>query len=91
MHLIVSQNVCDYLIKNQNRFEEAMEEGTDIKDCISKMLMDDQWGGYVELVAFSKLYSIQIQVYDSLASQPPITTASTTDGRVKIAILFSSD
>ena len=49
-----------------------MEEGTDIKDSIFKMLMDDQWGGYMELVAFSKLYNIQIQVYDSLASQQTI-------------------
>ena len=44
MHLTVRQNVCDYLIKNQNRFEEAIEEGTDIKDYISKMLMNDEWG-----------------------------------------------
>ena len=68
-----------------------MEEGTYIKDSISKMLMDDQWGGYVELVALSKLYNIQIQVFDSLALQQPITTASTADGRVKIAILFCGD
>ena len=26
MHLTVRQNVCDHLIKNQNRFEEAMEK-----------------------------------------------------------------
>ena len=43
MHLTVRQNVCDYLIKKQNKFEEAMEEGTDIKDYISKKLMDGEW------------------------------------------------
>ena len=91
MHLTVRQNVCDHLIKNQNRFEEAMEEGTDIKDDISKMLIDGEWGGYVELVAFSELYNIQIQVYDSLGSQQPINTVSTADGRVTITILFSGD
>ena len=91
MHLTVRQNVCDHLIKNQNRFEEAMEEGTDIKDYISKMLIDGEWGGYVELVAFSELYNIQIQVYDSLGSQQPIITVSTEDERVKITILFSGD
>ena len=32
MHLTVRQNVCDYPIKNQNRFEETKEKGTDIKD-----------------------------------------------------------
>ena len=53
MHLTVRQNVSNHLIKNQNRFEEAMEEGTDIKDYISKMLIDEEWSGYVELVAFS--------------------------------------
>ena len=83
--------MCDHLIKNQNRFEEAMEEGTDIKDYISKMLIDGEWCGYVELVAFSELYNIQIQVYDSLGSQQPITTVSTADGRVIITILFSGD
>ena len=83
--------MCDHLIKNQNRFEEAMEEGTDIKDYISKMLIDGEWGGYVELVVFSELYNIQIQVYDSLGSQQPITTVSTADGRVIITILFSDD
>ena len=91
MHLTFRQNMCDHLIKNQNRFEEAMEEGTDIKDYISKMLIDGEWGGYVELVAFSELYNIQIQVYDSLGSQQPITTVSTADGRVTITILFSGD
>ena len=91
MHLTVWQNVCDHLIKNQNRFEEAMEEGTDIKDYISKMLIDGEWGGYVELVAFSELYNIHIQVYGLLGSQQLITTISTADGRVRIIILFSGD
>ena len=91
MHLTVRQNVCDHLIKNHNRFEDAMEEGTDIKDYISKMLIDGEWGGYVELVAFSELYNIQIQVYDSLGSQQPITTVSTADRRVALTILFSGD
>ena len=68
-----------------------MEEGTDIKDYISKMLIDEEWGGYVELVAFSELYNKQIQVYDSLGSQQLITTVSTADGRVTITILFSGD
>ena len=53
MHLNVRQNIYDYLIKIQNRFEKAMKEGTDIKDYISKMLMDGEWSGYLELVAFS--------------------------------------
>ena len=52
------------------------------------MLMDGEWGGYVELVAFSEFYNIQIQVYDSLGSQQPKTTVLTADGRVTIVILF---
>ena len=60
MLLNARQNVCDYFIKNQDRFEVAMKEGTDIKDYISKMLIDGELGGYVELVAFSELYNIQI-------------------------------
>ena len=91
MYLTVRQNVCDYLIKNQNRLEGVKNEGTDIKDYISKMLMDGEWGGYVELVAFSELNNMPIQVYDSLCSQQPIATVSTANGRITIAILFSSD
>ena len=87
MHLIIRQNVCDYLIKNQNRFEEVVEEGIDIKDYFSKMLMDSEWSRYVELEAFLELYNIQIQVYDSLSSQQPKTTVSTADRRVPITIL----
>ena len=91
IHLIVRQNVCDCLIKNHNRFEGIMEEGTDIKDYISIILMDDEWVWYMELVVFSGLFNIQIQVYDSLGSQQPIVPASTADRRVTIAILFSND
>ena len=68
-----------------------MEEGINIKVYISKILMDGEWDEYVELVAFSELYNIQIQVYNSLGSQQPITTVSTADGEVTIAILFSGD
>ena len=32
------------------------------------MLIDGEWGGYVELVAFSELNNIQMQVYDFLGS-----------------------
>ena len=53
------------------------------------MLIDGEWGGYVELVLFSELDNIQIQVYDSLGSQQFIITVSTADGRVTITILFS--
>ena len=45
----------------------------------------------MELVAFSELYSIWIQVYESWGSQQPIITVSTADGRVTIAILFRGD
>ena len=45
-----------------------MEEGINIKVYISKILMDGEWDEYVELVAFSELYNIQIQVYNSLGS-----------------------
>ena len=43
LHLTIRQNAYDNLIKNQNNYEEAIEEGTDIKDYISKMLMDNEW------------------------------------------------
>ena len=57
------------LIKSQNWFEEAMEESTDIKDYIFKILMDGELGENVEVVEFSELYNIQMQIYDSSVPQ----------------------
>ena len=48
-------------------------------------------GGHVELVAFSELYRVQIQIFDSIGSEQPITTVTTPNDARTILILFSHD
>ena len=48
-------------------------------------------GGHAELVAFSEIYNVSIQVFDSIGSKDPIIRILTTDGAIMISILFSGD
>ena len=48
-------------------------------------------GGHSEIVAFSETYSVQIHIFDSIASQEPITRVVTADGNYTISLLFSGD
>ena len=43
------------------------------------------------MVAFSKIYSVHIHIFDSIASQEPITRVVTANGDYTISILFSGD
>ena len=53
---------------------------------------DGGWvGGHSEIVDFSEIYSVQIHIFDSIASQEPITKVVTADGNYTISILFSGD
>ena len=69
-----------------------MEEDTTIDQYISKMPLNGKWGGHAEIVAFSEIYDVQIQVFDSLAAQHPIVRIITTaEGGLKLSLLFSGD
>ena len=60
------------MIPNRDRFREFMEDNEEIDEYIFKMLLDGEWDGHAELVAFSKLYNVQIQIFDSFGSEKPI-------------------
>ena len=68
-----------------------MDEEMTIYQYIAKMMMEDEWGGHSEIVVFSEIYSVQIHILDSIASQEPITRVVTADGDYTISILFSGD
>ena len=53
--------------------------------------MEGEWGDHLEIVAFSEIYSVQIHIFDSIASQESITRVVTADGDYTISILFSGD
>ena len=54
--------------------------------------MSSRWmGGYVEIVAFSEIYDVQIQVFDSLPAQHPIVRITTVEGGLTLSLLFSGD
>ena len=66
-----------------------MDEEMTIDQYIAKMMMEGEWGGYSEIVAFSEIYNVQIHIFDSISSQEPITRVVTADGDYTISILFS--
>ena len=68
-----------------------MDKEMTIDQYIVKMMMEGEWGGHSEIVAFSEIYSVQIYIFDSIASQEPITREVTADGDYIISILFSGD
>ena len=68
-----------------------MDEEMSIDQYIAKMIMEGEWGGHSEIVSFSEIYSVQIHIFDSIASQEPITRVVAADGDYTISILFSGD
>ena len=48
-------------------------------------------GGYAEIVAFSEIYDVQIQVFDSLAAQHPIVRITTVERGLTLSLIFSGD
>ena len=68
-----------------------MDEEMTIDQYIAKMMMEGKWGGHSEIFVFSKIYNVQIHIFDLIASQEPITRVATADGNYTISILFSGD
>ena len=64
---------------------------TTIDQYISKMPLNGEWGGHAEIVAFSEIYDVQIQVFDLLAVQQPIVRITTAEGGLTLSLLFSGD
>ena len=79
------------MIRNRDCFEQYMKEDTTIDQYISKMPLNVQWRGHAEIVAFSEIYEVQIQVFDSLAAQHPIVRITTAEEGLKLSLLFSGD
>ena len=52
------------------------------------MLLGAEWGGHAELVGFSEIYYVPIQVFDSIRSDDQIITILITNGVIMIGILF---
>ena len=90
VHLFVRQYVWDYL---KQHLKNCTIYGwwNDYRSVYCKILMEGEWGGHSEIVAFSEIYSIQIHIFDSIASQESITRVVTADGNYTISILFSGD
>ena len=52
------------------------------------MLLSAEWGGHAELVDFSKIYYVPIQVFDSIRSDDRIITILIKNIVIMISILF---
>ena len=68
-----------------------MESEIEIIKYISNMLLDKQWGGYAELIAFSEVYNVQVSIFDSFVSIQPITRVTTKSREKSIFLLFLED
>ena len=68
-----------------------MEENYEIDEYISKMLLDCKWSDHAELITFSELYNVQIQLFDPFRLNEPIARISTAEGENIISLLFSGD
>ena len=55
------------------------------------MLLNSEWEGHAEIVAFSEIYDVQIQVFDSLAAQHPTVRITTAEGGLTLSLIFSGD
>ena len=53
--------VVNYIRKNQNMFENHVDGN--FNDYWDKMKLDKTWGTYTELIAFSTMLEIDIDVY----------------------------
>ena len=68
VHLFVRQYVWDYLIRHK-KICTIYGWGNDYRSAYCKN-DDGGWvGGYSEIVAFSEMYSVQIHIFDLIASQ----------------------
>ena len=65
-----------------------MKGNVEIVEYILKMLLDDKWGVHAELVAFSELYNVQIQVFDSFGLWDTITRISAVEGEIWLECYF---
>ena len=59
-NLGVIESLCDYVFQYSIRFEHHLL--TVLFEYISKMLEDGEWGRELEIIAFSELYCVNIQV-----------------------------
>ena len=55
------------------------------------MLLNGEWEGHAEIVAFSEIYDVQIQVFDSLAAQHLTVRIKTAEGGLTLSLIFSGD
>ena len=68
-HKEIRETVCDYIATRYDRFSNFIL--WDINDYIDKMLDEGTWGGEPEVVAFSELYNVTVNIYERFTSQTP--------------------
>ncbi|KAI3641367.1 hypothetical protein MIR68_000497 [Amoeboaphelidium protococcarum] len=68
-HVEFRQMVCDYIDKHRDEFVPFLLEeddgNTDIEEYVAKMRQNGTYGGNIELVAFSRLISAEIWIYQN--------------------------
>ena len=68
-HREIRVQVANYIEVNREQFENFIVG--DFNQYVKKIRDSDYWGGNQELVAFSELYGVNIEVYDRITSNSP--------------------
>ena len=55
------------------------------------MRLNGEWEGHAEIVAFSEIYYVQMQVFDSLAAQHTLVRIATAEGDLTLSLPFFGD
>ena len=55
------------------------------------MQREGEWGVHAEILNFSEIYNVQIQVFDSITSQDSIARVSTSEGGLTLSLIYSDD
>ena len=88
-HITIRETIWDYIQKNLVRFKEFIEG--DENDYIQQMRNSSTWGGNIEIVAFSEIFDVSINIFDQITVFDPhyqVKWASTED---KINIIFRNN
>ena len=88
-HFTIRETILDYIQKNLVRFKEFIEG--DGNDYIQRMRNNSTWGGNIEIVAFSEIFDVSINIFDQITVFDPhyqVKWASTED---RINIIFRNN
>ena len=88
-HFTIRETIWDYIRKNLIRFKEFVKG--DENDYIQQMRNNSTWGGNIEIVAFSEIFDVSINIFDQIAVFDPHYQVKWASTENKINIIFKNN